>query len=81
MYESPEPEKIKALRERFGLTQSEAATQVHVKLRAWQWWESGNRKMPIGLWELFLIKADHHPKYKLVHKKTEKSGINLNFNL
>jgi DNA-binding transcriptional regulator YiaG len=72
MYQSPDPAEIKALREIFGLTQNEAATQVHVKLRAWQWWESGDRKMPIGLWELFLIKTDHHPKFKLLHKKNAK---------
>ena len=49
-----------------GMTQSEAARMVHVTLRAWQWWESGHREMPIGLWELFLIKIDQHPNYKLV---------------
>ena len=30
---------------------------------AWQWWESGKRIMPGGLWELFLIKSDIHPDY------------------
>ena len=59
----PTPEEIKALRLRFGLTQTEAALLVHVKIRAWQWWESGQRKMPVGLWELLLIKANLHPNY------------------
>ena len=72
-YEPPPPDEIKALRTFFGLTQSEAATQVHVQLRAWQWWESGQRKMPVGLWELFLIKTDHHPKFKLQHRISEKN--------
>ena len=61
------------LRNFFGLTQSEAASLVHVQLRAWQWWESGQRKMPVGLWELFLIKTDHHPKFKLQHKSSNKN--------
>lgn len=51
---------------KMGMTQKEAAEKVYVTLRAWQWWESGKREMPIGLWELFLIKADQHPNYKLV---------------
>ena len=71
-YEPPPIDEVKALRNFFGLTQSEAAALVHVQLRAWQWWESGQRKMPVGLWELFLIKTDHHPKFKLQHKGTNK---------
>ena len=76
-YESPPPDEIKDLRNFFGLTQSEAASQVHVQLRAWQWWESGQRKMPVGLWELFLIKTDHHPKFKLHHKSSNKNKNNI----
>lgn len=64
MYSSPTPDELRALRLKFDLTQSEAAHQVHVQLRAWQWWESGHRKMPVGLWELLLIKADLHPNFK-----------------
>ena len=75
-YESPSPNEIKDLRNFFGLTQSEAASQVHVQLRAWQWWEAGQRKMPVGLWELFLIKTDHHPKFKLQHKTSNKNKSN-----
>jgi hypothetical protein len=51
---------------KMGYTQSEAADKVYVTLRAWQLWEAGRREMPIGLWELFLIKIDQHPNYKLV---------------
>ncbi len=62
---SPIPSEIYRWRkEKIGLTQSEAASMVHVTLRAWQWWESGKREMPIGLWELFLIKIGQHPNYK-----------------
>jgi len=64
---SPTPAQIVYWRKgKMGMTQSEAARMVHVTLRAWQWWESGHREMPIGLWELFLIKIDQHPNYKLV---------------
>jgi len=51
---------------KMGYSQSEAAEMVHVTLRAWQWWESGKREMPVGLWELFLIKIDQHPNYKFL---------------
>ena len=60
---SPAASDIQAFREKFGLTQPEAAALVHVTTRAWQWWESGHRVMPTGLWELVLIKADLHPVY------------------
>jgi putative transcriptional regulator len=61
----PTPDQIFRLRKLvMGYTQSEAADMVYVTLRAWQWWEAGKREMPIGLWELFLIKIDQHPKYK-----------------
>ena len=62
----PLPEQILQLREKFGWTQSEAASLVYVTLRAWQWWESGKRSMPVGLWELLLIKAGLHPNFKRV---------------
>jgi hypothetical protein len=63
----PTPDQIYYWRKiKFGLTQTEAADKVHVTLRAWQWWESGKREMPVGLWELFLIKIDQHPNYKFV---------------
>ena len=47
------------------LLESEAdlTLSVSVTTRAWQWWESGKRIMPGGLWELFLIKSDIHPDY------------------
>ena len=61
---SPTPDEIKGIRKKFGWTQAEAAVLVHVTLRAWQWWESAQRTMPIGLWELLLIKAELHPNFK-----------------
>jgi DNA (cytosine-5)-methyltransferase 1 len=53
----PTAAEIRAERDRVGLTQSEAAALVHVTLRAWQGWESGQREMPVASWELFLLKT------------------------
>ncbi len=51
------PALIKSLRKDAGLTQKEAADMVRVSARAWQLWESGSRRMPYGLLELFVIKT------------------------
>lgn len=53
---SPDPAKVKALRERFDLTQEDAAALVYVSRRAWQDWERGIASMPPGLWELVCLK-------------------------
>jgi putative transcriptional regulator len=55
--EGPAPEEIIAARHAAKLTQTEAATLVHSKLRAWQRWEAGDRIMPAAVWELFQIKT------------------------
>lgn len=49
--------EIKQLREKLGMTQSQAAELVHSSLRAWQQWESGERQMHPGIRELFIIKT------------------------
>ena len=54
---SPEPDAIRKARKAAGLTQTEAATLVHVGLRTWQMWEAGDRSMPANAWELFCIKV------------------------
>nr|WP_287965151.1 helix-turn-helix transcriptional regulator [Diaphorobacter sp.] len=43
------------------MTQTEAAETVHMSMRAWQQWESGERTMPQGLFELFMIKTGQWP--------------------
>ncbi len=55
---SPTPAEIRAARETAGITQSVAGELVCCQLRTWQQWESGDRKMPPGLWELFKIKTE-----------------------
>lgn len=54
----PTPCQISATRRASGLTQSSSAELVHVTLRAWQMWESGDRAMPGAAWELYLIKTN-----------------------
>ena len=58
----PTPAEIRAAREAAGQTQTQAALEVHVALRTWQHWEEpartpGARAMPLGLWELYLLKT------------------------
>jgi len=54
---SPTPEEIKSARIAAGLTQPEAAALVYVDIRAWQYWESGQRNMHPTKWELFNLKT------------------------
>lgn len=48
---------IRALRERLGLTQREAADLVYVQVQAWSQWERGVAQMPVAAWELLLLKS------------------------
>jgi hypothetical protein len=67
----PTPEQIRTARHsavqggRY-MTMSEAAKIVRVSMRTWQNWEAPtgskeNRLMPLGLWELFLVKTNQKP--------------------
>jgi len=53
---NPAKKEIRDTRIKAGLTQQAAANSVSRCLRAWEEWESGRTKMPIGSWELFLLK-------------------------
>ncbi|HAB91953.1 MAG TPA: transcriptional regulator [Pseudomonas sp.] len=48
--------KLKALRNKHGLSQSAASALVHVTQRSWARYESGDRAAPVGMLELFCIK-------------------------
>ena len=50
------PEEVKALRQSAGLSISQAARSVQITDRSWQRYESGERKAPAGLVELFCLK-------------------------
>ncbi|MFZ2172347.1 MAG: hypothetical protein WAW61_22265 [Methylococcaceae bacterium] len=54
---SPTPDQIKQARKDAGLTKSQAADIVSSSLRAWQYWEKGDRAMPKAAFDLFLIKT------------------------
>jgi len=54
---SPAPAEIREARVTSGLTQTQAARKVQVSLRGWQQWEAGDRAMPPGLFELFMLKT------------------------
>ena len=56
-FSNPEPNSIRVAREAAGLTQTKAAELIYSKLRTWQQWEAGDRRMHPGLFELFEIKA------------------------
>ncbi len=54
---NPKPDAVRLARQVAGLTQTEAAQTVSASMRAWQQWESGERAMPPGLFELFMLKT------------------------
>lgn len=54
---NPKPDAVRQARKAAGLTQTQAAKTVSASMRAWQQWESGERAMPPGLFELFMLKT------------------------
>lgn len=52
------PDELKQIRIKSGLTQTQAAALVGVKIRQWQRWEAGDSKINQSLIELFLIKIN-----------------------
>lgn len=54
-FASPAPVQVIAARKNSGLTQQQAAEVVDVEPRSWQYWESGGRAMPPGIYRLFCI--------------------------
>ncbi|MEZ5707277.1 MAG: XRE family transcriptional regulator [Burkholderiaceae bacterium] len=65
----PTPEAIRHARTTAGITQSEAARAVRGSLRGWQQWEAGDRAMPPGLFELFMLKTG---QWSLDGQETDK---------
>ncbi|EAA3799304.1 XRE family transcriptional regulator [Salmonella enterica subsp. enterica] len=59
--QSPPPSAVREARIAAGLTQTKAAQTVQASLRAWQQWEAGDRTMPPGLFELFMLKTGQWP--------------------
>jgi DNA (cytosine-5)-methyltransferase 1 len=52
---NPAPAEVRAARLAAGLTQNEAAALLLTGLRAYQQWESGERKMHPAFWLLFRL--------------------------
>lgn len=67
---SPTPDAIRKARLSVGLTQTEAAHVVQASLRGWQQWEAGDRAMPPGLFELFMLKTGQWPLDGSVEKQS-----------
>lgn len=60
------PASIRAAREAAGHTQTEAGELVGGTRRTWQDWEAGLRTMPPSVWELYRLRTDQHPAWRLV---------------
>lgn len=52
---NPSKEEVKKARLNAGLTQMQAANVIGYKLRSWQMWESGDRKMRKSLFDYFTL--------------------------
>lgn len=52
------PVELKELRKELGLSIADAARQVQIHPRSWARYEAGDRQIPKGMLELFLIKND-----------------------
>jgi len=63
------PEDIEKAREVAGHTQTAAAEAVGATLRAWQYWEKGERNMSPALFEYYLLRTNQHPHYILQKRK------------
>lgn len=66
---SPTPDAIKEARATAGHTQTVAAATVHGTLRAWQDWESGERRMPASVFELYRLMTGQHPDFIVVDRE------------
>lgn len=56
--DNPTPAEILAARKAARLTQTAAAAVIYKRLRTWQDWEGGIRKMDYAFWELFQLKIN-----------------------
>lgn len=54
---NPTAKQVKSLREKCGLTQTQAANMIYKTLRIWQKYEKGQTPMDPALWELFQLKT------------------------
>lgn len=64
MKNPPTPATIRALRQKKGYTQAEAAGLLEVTARAWQHWEGGTRPINGPAWRLFQLAPAKPPAPK-----------------
>lgn len=62
---TPDSDTIRATRLAARLTQAKAAAMCHRSTRAWQDAEAGTRRLDAAAWELFLLRAGRHPRWRL----------------
>jgi DNA-binding transcriptional regulator YiaG len=55
--ERPTAEQVRAARERYSLSQREAAALIYYTRMGWSHFESGQRRMHPALWEFWNLKA------------------------
>lgn len=64
--EQPNPDQIRAWRQRANHTQRSAGETIGATERTWQDWERGQRPMPTGLALLYRLLTDQHPVLQVV---------------
>lgn len=57
MKRAPRPAEIRALRDRLGLSQAQAAELVHSPVKSFQNWEQGRTPMHPAIFELLGVKG------------------------
>lgn len=67
--ECPSPDKIRAFRERVGITQGQAAALVNLGQPArWCDYEAGRKPCDPIRWLVFLLMTDQHPTHRLTER-------------
>jgi hypothetical protein len=74
MENQPTPEDVKDFLREAGLTRMQAAELLMVSIHTVDSWTAPktsikSRVIPLGFWELLLLKTDKHPEYRLIRKK------------
>lgn len=76
--DAPSPDEVRAARKAAGLTQADAALLVtDATYRSWQNYEtrpgsSNANRIPLAVWELFLLMTDQHPGLTLHRRKKKR---------
>ena len=55
--DAPTPDQVKAVRSKLGWSAQKSANFVHISQQTWSQYDRGVTGMPVGLWNLFLVKS------------------------